>query len=136
MPKYRFSQLIAKSEGFGVPGTIPTIRHDPGDLRHSPHSSHVGIGPDDIGIIDTDADGWADLEHQLDLIAKDYPGITIYQTIGGERDDQGEVLPRGYPGWAPAADKNNVAAYVNTVATGLGLAEDDSLANALKVPAI
>ena len=36
-------------------------------LRHSPHSQHPGGSQhkEDIGTIDTDADGWADLIRQL-----------------------------------------------------------------------
>jgi hypothetical protein len=75
----KFAQLIAKMEGFGKPGAIPTLRNNPGDLRHSPHSSHDGIGPDDIGIIDTVEHGWEDLERQLALYAE--RGMTMQEAI-------------------------------------------------------
>jgi hypothetical protein len=39
----------------------------------------MGIGPDDIGIIDSDADGWAVLERQLQLFAS--RGMTLEMAI-------------------------------------------------------
>lgn len=61
------ARLIAKEEGFGLAGTLPTRNHNPGDLRHSPHSVHSSRSPDAIGAIDTDAHGWEDLERQLQI---------------------------------------------------------------------
>jgi hypothetical protein len=74
----RLAQLIAKEEGFGIPGSVPTRDNNPGDLRHSPHSFHSG-DPNAIGQIDTVADGWADLERQLNLFAQ--RGMTLEQAI-------------------------------------------------------
>lgn len=101
----RLAQLIAREEGFFKSGTIPAIRHNPGDLRHSPHSQHPG-GPahtNDIGTIDTDADGWADLERQLLLDAQ--RGLTLQQAIFE---------------WAPASDGNDPGKYLSDVLLGLG----------------
>lgn len=131
----KLAQLIAKQEGFGKPGAIPTIRHNPGDLRHSPHSSHTGIGPNDIGIIDTDDHGWQDLDRQLRLIAIDYPGITLADTIQGQRDSLGNVRPKGYPGWAPASDHNNPEVYINFLAGGLGVVSTTALSTVLLIQA-
>ena len=78
-PRTKLAQLIARMEGFGLPSAIPTVRHNPGDLRHSPHSSHQGIGPNDIGIIDTDKHGWEDLERQLQLYAD--RGMTVREMV-------------------------------------------------------
>lgn len=75
----KLAEAIARFEGYGRPGAIPTVRHNPGDLRHSLHSSHEGIGPNDIGIIDNDADGWSDLDRQLRLYAS--RGLTLAQAI-------------------------------------------------------
>ncbi len=98
----RLAQLIAQMEGFFQPGTIPALRHNPGDLRHSPHSTHPQ-DPNDIGTIDTDADGWADLERQLQIDAG--RGLTLQQTIFE---------------WAPASDNNNPAQYLSFVLEGFG----------------
>lgn len=73
------AKLVAKEEGFFKAGTLPARRHNPGDLRHSPHSSHAGIGPDDIGRIGSDREGWEDLERQLDLDAD--RGLTLEQMV-------------------------------------------------------
>ena len=100
----RLAYLIAREEGFFRAGTLPAVRHNPGDLRHSNHSQHPG-GPahkDDIGTIDTDADGWADLERQLQIDAA--RGLTLQQAI--------------YQ-WAPAGDgANNPANYLADIIAG------------------
>ena len=110
------AQLIAKQEGFGKPGALPTRRNNPGDLRHSPHSSHEGIGPNDIGEIDTATDGWEDLERQLRLYS--IRGLTLAQ------------LAETY---APESDGNDTAAYLAALCSGLGLGPDDTVAAALRV---
>jgi hypothetical protein len=114
----RLAQLIAEQEGFGRPGTIPTTDNNPGDLRHSPHSSHAAEDPNAIGKIDTVEDGWADLERQLELDAA--RGLTLEQTI---------YL------WAPASDGNDPAAYLQFVCAGLGLPPETPLSQALLIPA-
>lgn len=115
--KTKAAQLWARNEGFGKPGDIPTVRHNPGDLRHSPHSSHAGIGPNDIGIIDNDDDGWADLERQLRLFAN--RGLTIRQaaeTYWPEPENPTEIC-------------------LKVVCDGLGLSPDTQMAAALEIPA-
>lgn len=112
----KLAQLIAKQEGFGVPGAIPTRDNNPGDLRHSPHSSHTGEGPDDIGIIDTPVDGWADLERQLQIYAK--RGLTIQQMIAE---------------YAPPEDGNATSAYLQNVCSGLGLPPSTLVSVALRI---
>src|SRR5215472_10427399 len=62
----RLAQLIARREGFGIPGTRPTRDHNPGDLEHAP-GIESWDGP--IGIEPSDDAGWADLERQLKLYA-------------------------------------------------------------------
>ena len=114
----KLAHIISKCEGFGVPGAIPTIFNNPGDLRHSPHSSHEGEAPDDIGKIDSAADGWADLERQLKLDAA--RGMTLQEFV--------------YT-YAPPADGNNSAAYLKTVCDGLGLPPEATVAQALLIQA-
>jgi len=112
-----FARLIAEREGFNVPGSIPNRRNNPGDLRHSPHSSHEGEGPDDIGVIDTVADGWADLERQLQLYAA--RGLTI----AGAIDE-----------YAPPSDSNDTAEYLDFICRGLGLPPTALVSDALTIP--
>jgi len=97
------AKLIAGEEGFGKPGTLPTRRNNPGDLRHSPHSEHPG-GPshsDDVGTIGTVAQGWEDEERQLRIDAD--RGLTLGETI--------------YQ-WAPLKDNNNPGKYLADVLAG------------------
>ncbi len=117
----RLAQLIAREEGFGRAGVLPTIRKNPGDLRHSPHSSHSGIKPDDIGIIDTVEHGWADLERQLQLDSA--RGWTLAQAIYA---------------WAPTSDGNVPMRYLHDVVVGFaGLVGPDTLLrDVLRIPAI
>jgi hypothetical protein len=113
----KLAQLIAKQEGFGVPGAIPTVRNNPGDLRHSNHSSHEGEGSNDIGIIDTVADGWADLERQLQLYAS--RGLTLQQMI--------------VDNYAPASE-NNSQQYLDLICAGLGnVSPDMPVSEALQI---
>jgi hypothetical protein len=97
----KLAQLIAKEEGFFKSGTLPARNHNPGDLRHSPHSQHAGE-PNAIGAIADDADGWADLERQLQIDAS--RGLTLAQAIYS---------------WAPP-NENNTAKYLADVVAGFG----------------
>lgn len=111
----KLAQLISKQEGFGIPGSVPTRDSNPGDLRHAPHASHDGEGPNDIGIETNAVEGWADLERQLQLYA-----------------DRGLTLAQAIYEFAPPTE-NNSAAYLNYVCTGLGCVPTISVADALKI---
>jgi hypothetical protein len=113
------ARLIAQREGFGIPGTLPTRNHNPGDLRHSPHSQHDPGNPDGIGIIDSDADGWADEERQLRLYCVEHPDITIKDMI-----EQYYAPP----------NENDSAAYVAFVLDKGGWTEATTVAEALECP--
>jgi hypothetical protein len=119
MPKTRLAQLIARNEGFGLIGTVPTKRNNPGDLRHSPHASHVGVGPNDIGIIDTVEHGWEDLERQLQLFA-----------------DRGDTLEQLAYTYAPPGDDNPTEAYLQSILKGLGVDRSYKVSDALKIKAL
>lgn len=114
-PPSKLAALIAQEEGFGIPGAIPTTHHNPGDLLHSPHSFHLPDAPDAVGEIDSDADGWADLERQLQLFAD--RGLTIEQAITE---------------YAPPSE-NDTAAYIAFVCKGLGCTPDTTVAQALTI---
>lgn len=110
----KLALLISKEEGFGKPGTVPTRNHNPGDLRHSPHSQHPG-DPNGIGVIDNDADGWADLERQLRLYAE--RGMTLQQLVE-------EYAP---------PNENNTQRYLDYICGGLGCLPETTVADALKI---
>jgi hypothetical protein len=68
----RFAQAIASAEGFGVKGAIPTIYHNPGDLKPPDGSNNfwtgqVGVGNGGHAIFDSDASGFAALYRQIRL---------------------------------------------------------------------
>ena len=115
----KLAWLIARQEGFFRPGTLPARRHNPGDLRHSPHSSHVGLGPDDIGAIDSDASGWEDLERQLVLYA-----------------GRGMTLGAAISSYAPPSE-NDTANYLQFVIEGFGgsVTADTPLTEVLRIAA-
>jgi hypothetical protein len=108
------AQLIAKMEGFGLPGALPTRNHNPGDLRHSPHSEHPG-DPNAIGVIDNDQDGWADLERQLRIFAM--RGLTLGEAI--------DIF-------APPTE-NNTTNYLNFICSRLGLPPTATVSQALEI---
>ena len=124
----KLAKLIGKMEGFGRKGATPTIKHNPGDLRHSPHSSHAGEGPNDIGKIDTDAHGWMDLERQLVIFEQE--GLTlegaIYAWTGTSVLRNGTLI---------IADGNNPKAYLAYICEHMGMPADTPLTDALKVMA-
>lgn len=109
----KLARLIAQEEGFGIPGAIPTTHHNPGDLRHSPHSVHSG-DPNAIGQIGSDAEGWADLERQLQLYAK--RGLSLAELVMA---------------YAPP-NENDTSRYTQFLCDGLGLAPSDTVATALE----
>ena len=64
-------EAIAKAEGFGVRGTLPTRYHNPGDIRASKgvhYPGQVGINKHGYVIFKNDAAGWAAMQNQLDKI--------------------------------------------------------------------
>lgn len=116
-PGTRLAHLIAQEEGFYTPGTIPNRYHNPGDLRHSPHSFHTTEAPNAIGQIDSDADGWTDLDRQLRLYAA--RGLTL------------RIMIEDY--YAPPADGNDSERYLQFVCEGLGCPDTTTVAKALEI---
>ena len=112
----KLAQLIAKEEGFGIPGALPTRDNNPGDLRHSPHSSHSPGAPNAIGQIDTVTDGWADLERQLQIYAAH--SMTLRAAIYA---------------FAPP-EENDSERYLNFICEGLGnVSPDMPVSEALQI---
>ena len=111
----KLARLIASEEGFGIPGSQPTRKLNPGDLRHAPHTSHDGEGSNDIGIEPSVDDGWLDLERQLQLFAQ--RGMSLRDAIYA---------------FAPPSE-NNSEKYLEFIAQGLGVSPDTSVTEALKI---
>lgn len=110
----KLARLIGQEEGYGIPGTVPTRFDNPGDLRHSPHATHDPGNPDGIGQIDNVADGWTDLERQLQLYAS--RGLTLDELVSQ---------------YAPP-NENDTTRYLNFLCDGLGLSPSDLVSKALE----
>jgi hypothetical protein len=109
----KLAQLIAKEEGFGLPGDIPTTHNNPGDLEHAPGETHNDGTP--VGEFPTPAAGWAALENQLQLYAS--RGLTLAEMV----DD-----------YAPPS-QNNTTAYLDFLCEGLGCAPNILVKDALLI---
>ena len=130
----KIAHLIALEEGFDVLGSLPNRNHNPGDLRHSPHSFHLPGAANAIGQIDSDADGWADLVLELEMYASLHPGDPR------NRPAPGLTVAQAIYEWAPPSE-NDSHAYLGFVLngnpdagiTGLGCSGDTLLRDALKI---
>jgi hypothetical protein len=130
----KIARLIAIEEGFFVPGTVPNRNHNPGDLRHSPHSFHSVDAPDAIGQIDSDADGWDDMLLELRFYASLEPGDKR------NRPPPGLTVAQAVFEYAPP-NENNSAGYLNFILSGnpragisgLGCSSDTLLSEALQI---
>lgn len=75
----RFAEAIGFAEGFGIPGAIPTVRNNPGDLKLN------GV---DIATFSSADNGWAALERQLQLIID---GRSAFYTVDMSIADMARV---------------------------------------------
>lgn len=107
---------IATQEGAFSPGTTPSVRNNPGDIRFfgqvgatRPDGTSAGpIKPNEpIAFFKTKALGVTALYRQVWLMVAE--GMTLRQLISA---------------WAPEADDNNTTAYLSNVALWTGLAAD------------
>ena len=117
MPPSRLAQLIAQQEGFGRPGAIPTVRRNPGNLRHGPNAQHPGA-PNDVATYASDDLGWQDLERQLKLYAA--RNMTLRQMIAV---------------YAPPVE-NNTSEYLEFVCDALAMTPDTTVRKALEIPGV
>jgi hypothetical protein len=129
----KLAQLIAREEGFFRSGTLPARNHNPGDLRHSPHSQHPGA-PNAIGVIDSDADGWADLERQL--VIDSHKLVSIDPVTQAAVPAHYMTLRDAIYSWAPPSE-NDSAKYLADIIDGFGGVVDagTELSRVLEIPA-
>jgi hypothetical protein len=124
----KIASAISKMEGYTLLTSLARKNNNPGNLRSWPSTPPVG----GFAKFAKAEDGWKALYQQIEanifgrgsrdsyrLRAKD--GLTLREFFGGQRDEHGEVLPGGYPGYAPAADKNQPDHYAKYVATESGI---------------
>jgi hypothetical protein len=68
-----FAAAVARAEGFGVKGAIPTRYHNPGNIRSTANGHHyagqVGLNRCGYVIFKSDRYGWKALDEQLTLMA-------------------------------------------------------------------
>ena len=130
----KLAQLIAREEGFFRSGTLPARNNNPGDLRHSPHSQHPGE-PNAIGVIDSVADGWADLDRQLWLDSRKL--TTTDPETGARVPLHAFTLRDAIYSWAPPSDGNDSARYLADVVAGFGgvVDADTPLSQVLEIAA-
>lgn len=62
---YNLASAIAFAEGFGLPNTVPTRAHNPGDLKLEGYPT---TGEEGISVFPDDDVGWQHLYNQLSLI--------------------------------------------------------------------
>lgn len=118
------SNLIAQFEGWNVQGQNPTVaqrNNNPGNLRSGP--GQIGTDANGYAIFPDAATGMAALENQVSTNID--RGLSLQTFVGGGPTNTGGL----YPGYAPSADNNNVANYVNFLSNGLGIDANTPLNN-------
>lgn len=125
-PKTLLCYLMSRMEGYGIPGAIPTVRNNPLDLRHSPHSFHYEAFPNDIGWIDTIEHGWQDAERQLQLWAA--MGLSLEGMV---------KMALGIPLNADISttnpDHNNGVIYLSYLTKGMHMSTSTPVSEALEI---
>lgn len=112
----KLAHAIAKEEGFFDPigpdgPNRPQRNHNCGDLRNWPGY------PTDAGgfsIFPDDETGWAKLREDIEHHAARFPSQTLPVFISGDGK------PDGWPGYAPASDHNDPAAYGAALCRAVG----------------
>ena len=64
--KKKLAQGVAHAEGFGEPGAIPTLAHNPGDLELGDKYG-LGLLGEGITVMPDDVTGWSELERITEL---------------------------------------------------------------------
>lgn len=105
------AKAIAKAEGYGVPGAIPTITNNPGDLKNG-GKTYQNTG---ITIYATAADGWNALYRQINLILS---GGSTHYTVDTTLRKMGQI-------WTATVSEQ--AAWAKNVANYLGVSVDATI---------
>jgi hypothetical protein len=99
--------------------------NNPGALRtpsSGPWPGQIDTSPSGFAIFSNYASGEAALESQVQTNIN--RGLTLNQFFAGQRDASGNVIPGGYPGYAPAADSNQPNVYTAHVSQWAGVPSD------------
>jgi hypothetical protein len=107
----RFADAIAHAEGYGIPGAIPTVANNPGDLVIPGWSPTMGSAG--IAVFDSPDYGWSRLYRQIALIVR---GESAHYDLDMTLAEMGRVYAGGDDNWA-----RNVAAHLGvSTSTTLG----------------
>jgi hypothetical protein len=120
-PTQQLMRAIAKAEGYGVPGSVPTRYHNPGDIRASRGVRYPGqVGLDKRGyvIFKSDHYGWDAMQRQFDKIVD---GRSQFYSVNMTL----RQLAKRYA---------TSPLWVKNVAKNLGVTPDTTLAEILDVP--
>lgn len=112
---------IAKAEGFGIKGTIPTRCHNAGDLKGHGYIGQLGVCKGGHAIFRTDADGWSALNRQLEKIIS---GESTKYSVNMSLREMGKKYAGNWRLWS----KN--------VAHNLGVTPDTTLAELFDLPPV
>jgi hypothetical protein len=94
--------LIARMEGYYVPGTIAQTNHNPGNLRYAGQTGAIGQNKG-YAVFASDDAGWAALNRQLELNAS-----------------RGDTLEQFINRYAPPSE-NDTTNYLQYLVKGLGV---------------
>ena len=116
----QIAAAIQRQEGF-APGTVAYRNNNPGNLKPIPGGwpGQTGVDSGGYAVFDSLASGTAALDTQIQTNIN--RGLTLQQFFAGQRDANGNVIPGGYPGYAPAADSNQPNVYTANVASWTGI---------------
>lgn len=109
-----FAQAIAYAEGYGIPGAIPTVANNPGDLVIPGWAPTMGSAG--IAVFDSPDYGWSRLYRQVALIIA---GRSNYYRLDMTLAEMGRTYAGGDENWS-----RNVASY-------LGVSPSTTLAQVL-----
>ena len=122
-PVQTLAHAIAKAEGFGSKGAVPTRYHNPGDIRASrgvKYPGQIGLNSHGYVIFKNDRAGWDAMQSQLDkILSGDSKFYSISMTL--------RQLAKRYA---------TSPLWVKNVAKNLGVTADTTLAEILDVPPV
>jgi hypothetical protein len=110
----RLATAITRFEG-NKPNSVSRRHNNPGNLRSWGNYPVVG-GYAQFPDWET---GMNALRKQIRLLID--RNLSLYEFFGGQRDSSGNVIRGGYPGYAPAKDKNHPDVYASTVGKWLDI---------------
>ena len=125
------AKSMAQMEGWSKT-SVSWKNNNPGNLIYG--KTMVGKDSRGFAIFSTLRDGWGELEDLIERVIKEHPGLTFQTFFAGQRDAAGQVIPNGYPGYAPAQDQrgpNSPNVYATFVASNLQCSITDQLAGKL-----